>query len=222
MDPYAIEKSMPYYDQIYYKLREMILYMKIKPGERVYESRLAGLFNTSRSPVREAVKALIKEGLLVSDEKSRIFVFEPTLDDIVQIYQCRMALESLAAKLTTETATNDQLEEIGEIIEKTERFLVDEEHNRERLIELNTEFHESIILYNNNQLLKKQLRDINSLSYYFRVLNFTGKNRGKELYEEHKHIYQYMKNRESKRAAAAMMMHIENDITHFLETNTTL
>ena len=222
MDSYAIEKSMPYYDQIYYKLREMILYMKIKPGERVYESRLASLFNTSRSPVREAVKALIKEGLLVSDEKSRIFVFEPTLDDIVQIYQCRMALESLAAKLTTETATDAQVEAIGEIIEKTERFLVAEERNREKLIELNTQFHESIILYNNNQLLKKQLRDINSLSYYFRVLNFTGKNRGKELYEEHQNIYQYMKNRDSKRAAASMMQHIENDIAHFLETNTSL
>jgi DNA-binding GntR family transcriptional regulator len=222
MDQYVIEKSMPYYDQIYYKLREMILYMKIKPGERVYESRLASLFNTSRSPVREAVKALIKEGLLVSDDKSRIFVFEPTFNDIVQIYQCRMALESFAARLTSETATNAQLEEIGEIIEKTERFLVDEENNREKLIELNTEFHESIILYSNNQLLKKQLRDINSLSYYFRILNFTGKNRGKELYEEHKEIYQYMKNRKSKSAAASMMQHIENDLAHFIETNTSL
>nr|WP_263324462.1 GntR family transcriptional regulator [Neobacillus sp. Marseille-Q6967] len=219
MDQFVIEKSMPFYDQIYYKIREMILYMKIKPGERVYEAKLARLFNTSRSPVREAVKALIKEGLLVSDEKSRIFVFEPTFTDIVQIYQCRMALESFAAKLTTEIATNSQLEEIGSIMIKTETLLGDEENNREKLIELNTEFHESIIKFSNNLLLKKQLSDINSLSYYFRILNFNGKNRGKVLYEEHKEIYQYMKNREAKKASAAMMQHIENDLAHFSEIN---
>lgn len=217
MDQYIIEKSKPFYDQIYYKIREMILFLKIKPGERVYEARLARMFNTSRSPVREAVKALIREGLLVSDEKSRIFVFKPTFDDIVQIYQCRMALESFAARLTTEMATNPQLREIEYTIEETEYLLIDEEKNRERLIALNTKFHESIIQYSQNNLLRKQLSDINSLSYYFRILNFNGKNRGKELYEEHHEIFQYMKNRDSKKAAAAMMQHIENDLAHFRE-----
>jgi DNA-binding GntR family transcriptional regulator len=61
MNQYVIEKSKPFYDQVYYKVREMILFRQFKPGERIYEAKLARLFNTSRSPVREAVKALIKE-----------------------------------------------------------------------------------------------------------------------------------------------------------------
>ena len=219
MTQYSIEKAKPYYDQIYHKIREMILFMKLKPGERVYEARMARLFNTSRSPVREAVKALIKEGLLVSDEKSRIFVYEPTFDDIIQIYQCRMALESLAARLTAEVATTSQIKEIGTIIEETERYLSNEEENREKLILLNTEFHHLITKFSKNDLLKKQLKDINSLSYFFRVLNFKGKNRGRELFEEHKEIYECIKNRESLKASSAMMKHIENDLSHFHEIN---
>ncbi len=219
MDQYSIEKPKPYYDQIYNKIREMILFVKLRPGERVYEARLARLFNTSRSPVREAVKALMKEGLLVCDEKSRIFVFEPTIDDIIQIYQCRMALESFAARLTTESATNFQIEEIGNVLEETERHLADEEANREKIIQLNTAFHELIIKHSNNRFLIKQLNELNSLSYYFRIVNFRGKNRGRVLYEEHKEIYQCIKKRESQNAAAGMMLHIEHDLDHFRELN---
>ncbi len=215
MNHFTVEKSKPFYDQIYHAIREMIVFNKLKPGERIYEARMARQFDTSRSPVREAVKALIKEGLLVYDEKSRIFVFEPTLDDIVQIYQCRMALESFAARLTAERASAADIEAVGHIIQETERNLLDEESNREKLIHLNTEFHRLIIHHSGNQLLKKQLSEINSLSYYFRTLNFKGKNRGRELYEEHKEIYQYLKQGESQKAADAMMNHIGNDLIHF-------
>ncbi|WP_404332169.1 GntR family transcriptional regulator [Mesobacillus maritimus] len=219
MAQFSIEKPKPFYDQIYQKIREMILFMKLTPGERLYEAQLARLFETSRSPVREAVKALIKEGLLITDEKSRIFVFKPTFKDIIEIYQCRMALESFATRLTTENATDAQIEVIGKIIEETEHYLENEEEYREQLIQLNTKFHETIIKFSNNGLLKKQLHEINSLAYYFRVINFKGKNRGRELYEEHKEIYHYIKLRDIQHAEGSMMNHIGNDLSHFQELN---
>ncbi|GAB2567014.1 GntR family transcriptional regulator [Gracilibacillus alcaliphilus] len=219
MTKFSIEKSKPYYDQVYYKIREMIIFMELKPGERVYEAKLARFFHTSRSPVREAVKALCKEGLLVIDDKSRIFVYNPTFDDIIQIYQCRTALESLAAKLTAHIATDSQISKIGEVIRQTEQLLTDEEENREQLIRLNTAFHQLIIKYSNNNLLNKQLESINSLSFFFRVLNFKGDHRGRELFMEHQQIYQYIKQRNGELAARAMMKHIENDLVHFCEMN---
>jgi DNA-binding GntR family transcriptional regulator len=67
--------------------------------------------------------------------------------------------------------------------------------------------------------LEKQLNGMNSLSYYFRVLNFKGNNRGRELYEEHQEMYQYITKRESQKAVAAMMQHIENNLEHFRALN---
>ncbi|WP_066189627.1 MULTISPECIES: GntR family transcriptional regulator [Gracilibacillus] len=219
MSQFSIEKSKPYYDQVYYKIREMIIFMELKPGERVYEAQLARFFHTSRSPVREAVKTLRKEGLLIIDDKSRIFVYAPTFDDIIQIYQCRTVLESLAAKLTAHVATDSQIKKIGKVIEQTELLLPDEVENREQLIRLNTEFHQLIIQYSKNHLLYKQLESIHSLSFFFRVLNFKGTHRGKELFVEHEQIYQYIKQRNSEMAAQAMTKHIENDLIHFCEIN---
>jgi DNA-binding GntR family transcriptional regulator len=69
MDSFSIEKPVRYYDQVYNSIRESIVQGVLKPGDSLFEARIARELNISRSPVREAVRALEKEGLLVIDEK---------------------------------------------------------------------------------------------------------------------------------------------------------
>lgn len=218
MDSFSIEKPVRYYDQVYNTLREMIVQGDLKPGDNIFEARIARDLNISRSPVREAVRALEKEGLLAIDEKSRITVYKPTLKDIVDIYECRMVLESLAARLTTRLATAQELQNIEKTVIDSKQYLDTEgERNRQALIAENGRFHELIIKYSQNRRLKKQLRDLHSLSHYFRTLNFQGENREWIVYNEHQDILAQMKRRDEDKAAFMMNKHLETDLEHLKE-----
>ncbi len=211
-----LEKSLPYYDQIYHSIREMIFNGILKPGERIFEAKIARDFNISRSPVREAVKILEKEGLLVIDEKSRITVFQPTAREFKEIYECRIMLEALAAQLTARLASRKELEELGEVLAKTRMYLAEkDEQNRDAVIALNARFHDLITQFSQNRRLQQQLHDLRSLCHYYRVINFNGENRDWTIYKEHEEIYQHLVNRDEKNASLAMSKHISNDLRHF-------
>lgn len=215
MNDFSVQKPVTYFEQIYDSLREMIFKGVYKPGDRVYEAKIAREFNISRSPVREAVRVLQNEGLLVIDDKSRITVYKPTMKDVEDIYQCRIVLESLAAKLTTELASQEELNEIESTIVLSKKLLESKENqNSQSLITENARFHDLITQYSQNNRLQKQINDLWSLSHYYRVLNFQGENRDWNVFNEHQEIFQYIKKRDSEKAEKAMAQHLTNDINH--------
>ena len=219
MNTFEIEKPVRYYDQVYNSIREMIVQGVLKPGDKIFEAKIARELDISRSPVREAVRALEKEGLLVIDGKSRITVYKPTMKDIEDIYECRMALESLAARLTTRLASGQEIKRIENTVLNAKRYLDDaaKEQHRLALIAENTQFHDLITKYSQNIRLKKQLRDLYSLSHYYRVLNFQGENRELVVFNEHLEILNFMKRRDEEKAAFMMRKHLETDLTHLKE-----
>ncbi|CRK85034.1 GntR family transcriptional regulator [Neobacillus massiliamazoniensis] len=218
MNSFSIEKPVRYYDQVYNSIKEKIVKGVLKPGDSIFESRIARELNISRSPVREAVRALEKEGLLVIDEKSRITVYKPTLKDIVDIYECRIALESLATRLTTRYATNQEIKDIENTVLNVKQNLNAEgERNRDVLIEENGRFHDLITKYSQNRRLQKQLRDLKSLSQYYRVLNFQGENREWIVFNEHQEILDQIKQRNEENASIKMKKHLETDLQHLKE-----
>jgi DNA-binding GntR family transcriptional regulator len=218
MDTFSIDKPVRYYDQVYNSIREMIVQGELKPGDSIFEARIARELNISRSPVREAVRALEKEGLLVIDGKSRITVYKPTMKDIEDIYECRIALESLAARLTTRLASGQEIKEIENTVLNTKEHLdAGGEQNRLALIEENGRFHDLITKYSQNRRLKKQLRDLKSLSHYYRVLNFQGENREWIVFNEHQEILTQIKQRDEEKASLMMRKHLETDLIHLKE-----
>jgi DNA-binding GntR family transcriptional regulator len=215
MEHYSIEKVVPYYDQIYHSIRQMIFQGVFQPGERIYEAKIAREFNVSRSPVREAVRALEKEGLLVIDGKSKITVYKPTMKDVEDIYQCRMALESLAARLTTRLASDRELKEIENTLLKTKKCLESKKTaDQETIILLNARFHDLITQFSQNKRLQKQLHDLRSLTHYYRVINFQGEKREWIIYHEHEEIFSAIIQRDEEKAGLVMSNHIANDFKH--------
>lgn len=193
----------------------MIVQGVFQPGERIYEAKLAREFNVSRSPVREAVRALEKEGLLVIDDKSKITVYKPSMKDVEDIYQCRMVLESLAARLTTRLSANRELKEIETTLVQTKKLLEGEDEQKsETVISLNAKFHDLIVQFSQNKRLQKQIHDLRSLTYYFRVLNFQGENRKWVIFNEHQEVFEAIKERNEEKAGLVMTAHINNDLIH--------
>jgi DNA-binding GntR family transcriptional regulator len=86
-------------EQIAAKLRGAIMDGTLAPGVQIVESRLAAQFGVSRGPLREAIRELINEGLLVSRSYTATFVLELSREDIQEIYSIRTALETFAFEL---------------------------------------------------------------------------------------------------------------------------
>lgn len=216
MNGFMIEKPVPYYEQFYHSIKAMIFEGKFKPGERIVENQLAKEFNVSKSPIREAIRMLEHEGLIVMDEKSRMIVYQPTLKDVEEIYFCRKALESFATRLMIQKATDQEINEIENILIETEKA-IQESLDSKAIIILNESFHNLIIEYTKNERLKKQLKDLKSLMYFFRIMNFQGENRAVEILKQHQEIFAHIKKRDEEKAAEAMLYHLQQDLNHLTE-----
>jgi DNA-binding GntR family transcriptional regulator len=98
-------------DAIYHRLREDILHGHLRPNEMLVETELAERLHASRTPVRESLQRLAKDGLVASRNR-RWFIVEPTLKDIGDIYDVRTALEAHAARLASERVTDQQIDDL--------------------------------------------------------------------------------------------------------------
>ncbi|WP_170007905.1 GntR family transcriptional regulator [Bacillus fonticola] len=218
MDQFLVEKQVPYYEQFYQRIKQMIFDGKYQPGERINETQLAKQFSVSKSPVREAIRILEKEGLL-EIKNTKLVVYEPTLKDVKDIYFCRMALESFAVDLTTRIATESQLDELGNLLLNTEKAIKSCKGSS-TIIELNEQFHTLILQFTDNSRIQKQVNDLKGLIHYYRVLNFKGKNRAEDILGQHHDILYYIKNRDALSASNEMIKHLEKDIEHLVHVLT--
>ena len=134
-----------------------------KPSERVVESKIATTLGISRGPVREAIRMLIQDGLLEYKDNF-VIVYEPTIKDIVEIFQCRQSLEMLAIKLTIENGEDGLVEVLEENIRETEKALED----GPLLKQLDQQFHTIIINASQNNHLIQLLEMIKTKIHYMR------------------------------------------------------
>ncbi|HEV2010506.1 MAG TPA: GntR family transcriptional regulator [Candidatus Limnocylindria bacterium] len=97
-------------DLVLSSLREAILAAALPPGTRLRQEKLAELFGTSRIPVREALRALEYEGLVTSMPRRGFSVTELDADDIEEVYDLRILLESHAVRLAVPLITDEDLQ----------------------------------------------------------------------------------------------------------------
>ncbi|WP_328459545.1 GntR family transcriptional regulator [Streptomyces sp. NBC_00448] len=105
-------------DQVYGLLRQSIVDGELGPNDRVVESEIARRLGVSQAPVREAVKQLAREGLLMHVPRRGHFVVEISSQDAEYARQVREPLERLAAQLATERITEEQLQALDELVEQ--------------------------------------------------------------------------------------------------------
>ena len=91
-------------------IRSAILNGELELGQRLVETDLAEQLGVSRGPIREALRLLAAEGLVVINVHRGTFIVQPTKDDVEEIYSLREALESLAVKRVIEIASDEEIE----------------------------------------------------------------------------------------------------------------
>jgi DNA-binding GntR family transcriptional regulator len=125
------------------RLRLAIVTGTLSPGERISEPLLAGQFQVSRSPVREALHRLEEERLVVRLANRRTTVWLPTEADVDEIFSLRVMLESLAAERTIQQLDDDDFAALEELIRQQEALIVKQEYVE--LICSDKQFHEYFI-----------------------------------------------------------------------------
>lgn len=135
-------------EQIYDRLRSAIIHLELKPGERINDKALAEQFGVSRTPVREALKKLEDEGLIVTSPGSETVVSLVEVEQAMHAFTVVASLHGLAARLalTTLTLTHaDQMTAINN--EFAEALKVEDKY---RAIQMDDQFHAVIIEASHN------------------------------------------------------------------------
>lgn len=118
------------------KLRDEIQEGVLAPGTRLRQNEVAERFGVSTTPVREAFAQLQAEGLVRIDPHRGAVVFHPTAEDLLEYYEIREALETLAVSHAAQRMTQDIADELSDLIERMRRTT----HPR-RWLQMNDEFH---------------------------------------------------------------------------------
>ncbi|MDO5422305.1 MAG: GntR family transcriptional regulator [Eubacteriales bacterium] len=203
-----MNEYLPLRDVVFNTLRQAILRGELQPGERLMEIQLAQRLGVSRTPVREAIRKLELEGLVLMIPRRGAVVAEITKQDLEDVLEVRAALEELAVKDACDHITEDQLQELKKAANEFKRTL--EGTDLVACAQADINFHEIIYSATNNRRLVQMLNNLREQMYRYRMENLKDKRTHKTLVEEHDAIRRALKKHDKEKAGAAINIHIEN------------
>ncbi len=198
----------PLREVIFESLRQAIIMGELKPGERLMEIQFAEKMGVSRTPVREAIRKLELEGLVVMIPRKGAHVAELSVKDIIDVLEIRSSLDGLATKLAAERITEEELNNIKNNIQQFAQNM--EKNNVQGLIKKDVEFHELIYKASRNEKLVHIATNLKDQIHRFRVVYLKDYSSPKELVKEHQDIYDALKKRDGIYAESLAGIHINN------------
>ena len=163
----SMDDYLPLRDVVFNTLRQGILRGLLPPGLRLMEIQLAKQLGVSRTPVREAIRKLELEGLVVTIPRKGAEVAEITPKDLHDVLEVRCALEALAVELACQAITDEELNELGLYLEKFKTLVPTGDINA--LAECDVAFHDVIINSTGNNRLIQMLNNLREQMYRYRL-----------------------------------------------------
>lgn len=188
----------------YRSIRDSIVAHRFGAGERLVEARLAEELGISRAPVREALRRLADEHLVVERPRQGTFVREFTADDFIDIYNLRMAIETAAIRLLTRRGQG--IEPLEAILEDMRRAA--SRRRPEEVAGLEFRLHETLCELSGNAYLTVVFR---SLAAQIRVALALDDAQYTDLHDivaEHVPVLEAIRSGDERRAAAVLQQHI--------------
>jgi DNA-binding GntR family transcriptional regulator len=202
--------NRPLYEDVADRLREQIFSKLLAPGSWLDEQSLALQFGISRTPMREAIKALASEGLVTMKMRRGAYVTEVNRDDLEQIYTVLSLLESQAARESALKATEDELNLLDHLHHRLEKAAAD--RDMEQFFEINGKFHELIQEIAGNRWMNSVITDLRKVLKLHRKDSLTSTGRLQSSLLEHREILQAILSRDESAAEAAMQKHFARSL----------
>ncbi|KYO67284.1 GntR family transcriptional regulator [Thermovenabulum gondwanense] len=202
-----LDNYKPLREIVFQALREAIISGELKPGERLMEVQLAEEMGVSRTPVREAIRKLELEGLVVMVPRKGAYVAGLSMKDAADVFEVRQSLEGLAAALAAERITDEEIESLERVLLEINDAA--EKNDLDLIIQKDAEFHNILFKASRNDRLVQIISNLKEQIDRFRIQSFENPGRLKKLMEEHKKIVEAITERNVEKAKKLAEEHIE-------------
>jgi len=196
---------------VYKKIKDSIITHVYKFGSRLYLKNLSAEMNVSMIPVREALRKLEQEGLIEIIPNKGAIVKTYTVKDLIEIYDLRRQLESLAVEILVNKINQSNLDELKKICELDEKSLGKgnlEDHNK-----YNREFHKCLVNFSQNSRLIKFYNELNGQMYTLvsitTLFAYTNGEGAKHNVRKHREIIKAIEQKDAKDAKKIIQEHIK-------------
>ena len=218
MSQYEKEESSDRYSlrgKVFHQLREDILSGHYKEHEELREMAISEEMGVSRTPVREALRQLELEGLVLMIPRKGAEVAEITEKNMRDVLEVRKALEELAVQLACDKITKEEIEEMKKAAEDFKKILKSKDITE--IAEADVRFHDIIYMATDNQKLIQLLNNLREQMYHYRVEYLKREEAHPQLIAEHAAIIEYISKGEKKAATDIMCKHIDNQVTTVID-----
>lgn len=183
----------------------MIIFGELSPGQHLVEEEIGRQFNVSRSPVREALRLLEQEALVVKESRRGVRVIPMDLEDLDEVYSCRILLEGLAAELAARNRSAEDLADIRESIELLHSIQSAKNGDIRLFFRENLRLAMKVHTAARNRTLKRLLGSVGKQSHRYRYLAYSHiPDMMAASVEGHREVLAAMEKRNAKRARLLM------------------
>ena len=212
----TMNEYLPLRDVVFNTLRQAILKGELEPGERLMEIQLAERLGVSRTPIREAIRKLELEGLVLMIPRKGAEVAKISARSLRDVLEVRRSLEELAIELACQRMTEAELAQL----ERAQAAFRDAigEGDAMKIAELDEAYHDVIYNCTRNARLVQILNNLREQMYRFRLEYIKEEDKRQILLLEHEKILSALRGRRVAEARAAVREHIDNQEITVLKT----
>lgn len=193
---------------VYIRIKAGILNLDFSPGSQLQVDELSGELEVSRTPVREALLRLQKDGLVDVVPRVGFFVTKFATRDLEELYELREILESRAVYDAVQSMTEVESKKITEIYAATQKAV--EKEDATGFLDAEIAFHNFLTETSHNKRLVAMVESMRDLTYRWRILSLNSKEDMRASLKEHKKIAEAVQNRDAVVASTLMGEHIRN------------
>lgn len=196
------------YEEVAELLRQRIFQRELEPGSWIDELKLAEEYGISRTPLREALKVLAAEGLVTMKVRRGAYVTEVSEKDLADVYHLLALLESDAAGVVAERATDAELAELQTLHDALEAAVGE----RDRFFALNEQFHMRVLELARNRWREQMVADLRKVMKLNRHNSLLKTGRIEESLAEHRAIVSALTERNAALAVQRMREHFQSGL----------
>ena len=204
----TMNEFLPLREVVFQTLRQAILKGELKPGERLMEVALAERLGVSRTPIREAMRKLELEGLVVMVPRKGAQVASITEKDLTDVLEVRITLENFAIEKACTHMTEEDMDKLWLASKQFERAI--QEGDLVRIAEADQAFHEIIYQASDNARLLQVLTNMREQIYRYRLEYLKDELSRDKLLEEHRRLTDAIRRRDAAQAQKISFEHLEN------------
>jgi DNA-binding GntR family transcriptional regulator len=196
------------YEEVAELLRQRIFAGELAPGSWIDELRIAEEYGISRTPLREALKVLAAEGLITMKVRRGAYVTEVNDKDQQDVYHLLALLESDAAGVVAEVATEAQMAELHLLHQQLRAA----QHNTDQFFEINEQFHMRLLEIANNRWRDQMVADLRKVMKLNRHHSLFKTGRIEESFQEHQLLMDALTERNAALSVQRMKEHFANGL----------